>query len=72
MQARPAQQRKNRQSPGLVSLRTAVVLALALAVGAVAAMLAYLADEGPARTALTSLAAVGAAVYFFNKMIDDD
>ena len=72
MQARPARQRKNRQTPGLVSVRTAVVLALALAVGALTAMLAYLAGEGPARIALTSLGAVGAAVYFFHRMIDDD
>ncbi len=72
MQASSARQRKNRQTPGLVSVRTAVVLALALAVGAVTAMLAYLEGEGPARIALTSLGAVGAAVYFFHRMIDDD
>jgi hypothetical protein len=72
MQARPARQRKNRQTPGLVSVRTAVVLTLALAAGAVTAMLEYLAGEGPARIALTSLGAVGAAVYFFHRMIDDD
>ena len=65
-------QRKNRQAPGLVSVRTAVVLTLALAVGAVTAMLENLAHEGPARIALTSLGAVGAAVLFFHTVIDAD
>ena len=72
MQARPARQRKNRQTSGLVSVRTAVVQALALAVGAATAVLGYFAGEGPARVALTSLGAVGAAVYFFHKMSDAD
>ena len=72
MQAPPARQRKNRQTPGLVSVRTAVVLTLALAVGAVTAMLENLAGEGPARIALTSLGAVGAAVLFFHAVIDAD
>ena len=71
MQARP-RQRKNRQAPGLVSVRTAVVLTLALTVGAVTAMLDNLAHEGPARIALTSLGAVGAAVLFFHTVIDAD
>src|SRR5690242_19536799 len=70
MQARPTRQRKNRPTPGLVSLRTAVVVALALAVGAVTAKLAYLAGEDPARIALTSLGAAGAAIYFFHSTID--
>ena len=72
MEARPPRQRKNRHIHGLVSVRTAVVLALALAVGAGTAMLAYLAGEGPARVALTSLGAVGAAVLFFHAVIDAD
>jgi hypothetical protein len=72
MQARHPRQRKNRQAPGLVSVRTAVVLTLALAVGAVTAMLESLAHEGPARIALTSLGAVGAAVLFFHTVIDAD
>src|SRR5437773_8672627 len=72
MQARPPRQRKNRQAPGLVSVRTAVVLTLALAVGAVTAMLESLAHEGPARIALTSPGAVGAAVLFFHAVIDAD
>ncbi len=72
MQARPPRHRKNRQTPGLVSVRTAVVLTLALTVGAVTAMLEDLAGEGPARIALISLGAVGAAVYFFHAMIDAD
>ena len=70
MPERPAQQRKNRQTPGLVSVRTALILALALAVGVVTAMLEGLARESPARVALASLAAVGAAVIFFHRMID--
>jgi len=53
-------------------VRTAVVLTLALAVGAVTAMLENLAGEGPARIALTSLGAVGAAVLFFHAVIDAD
>jgi len=53
-------------------VRTAVVLTLALTVGAVTAMLEDLAGEGPARIALISLGAVGAAVYFFHAMIDAD
>lgn len=72
MEARPTRQRKNRQTPGLVSLRTAVVLALSLAVGAVTTVLLYLTGESPARIALTSLGAIGAAVYFFHRMIDGD
>ncbi len=72
MQARPARQRKNRQTPGLVSVRTAVVLMLALAVGAVTAMLESSAGEGPVRIALTALGALGAAVLFFHAVIDAD
>ena len=72
MKARPPRQRKNRQSPGLVSVRTAVVLTLALAVGAVTAVLEYLAGEGLALIALQALGAVGAAVIFFHAVIDDD
>jgi hypothetical protein len=53
-------------------VRTAVVLTLALAVGAVTAVLESLAYEGPARIALTSLGAVGAAVLFFHAVIDAD
>ena len=72
MQARLARQRKNHHSSGLISVRTAVVLTLALAVGAVTAMLENLAAESPARIALTSLGAVGAAVLFFHTVIDAD
>jgi hypothetical protein len=53
-------------------VRTAVVLTLALVVGAVTAMLGNLAHEGPASIALTSLGAVGAAVLFFHTVIDAD
>jgi hypothetical protein len=72
MQARSPRQRKNRQTPGLLPLRTTVVLTLAIAVGAVTAVLEDLAHVGPARIALTSLAALGAAILFFHRMIDPD
>jgi hypothetical protein len=72
MQARPARQRNNRQASGLISVRTAVVLTLAIAVGAVTAALVNLAHYSPALIALTSLGAVASAVYFFHMVIDRD
>lgn len=60
------------QTPGLISVRTAVVLTLAIAVGAVTATLENLVHAGPARIALTSLGALGAAVIFFHTVIDTD
>ena len=70
MQERPDRQRKNRHAPGLVSVRTTVVLALALAVGSATAMLTHLAHESPARIVLASLGAMAAAVLFFHSVID--
>ena len=72
MQARPARQRKDHQTPGLLSVRTTVVLTLALIVVVVTAVLEIMAGEGPAGIALTSLGAGGGAVLFFHRVIDAD
>jgi hypothetical protein len=54
----------------LLSARTALVLLLALITGAVAATLTLLAGRQPAEAALAGLAAAGAGVMFFHKLID--
>jgi hypothetical protein len=70
MQQRPARQRKHAQTSSLISQRAGIILALAIAVAGVTAMLEILAHDDPARVALTSLGAFGAAVTFFHNVID--
>ncbi|MGW7578051.1 hypothetical protein [Streptomyces sp. NPDC054765] len=53
----------------LLSLRTTLVFLLAVLGGAVAALLSWMAGEGVPQSVLVGLAAVGAAVSFFNRLI---
>ncbi|MFF9572037.1 hypothetical protein [Streptomyces sp. NPDC014685] len=53
-----------------MSLRTTLVLLLALLAGAAAGGLTALAGESTPRSLLAGLAAVGLAVPFFNRLID--
>ncbi|MFF5331714.1 hypothetical protein [Streptomyces rubradiris] len=57
-----------------MSLRSALVLLLALLTGATASGLTAVAGEGTARGLLAGLAATGLAVPFFNRLIaaEDD
>lgn len=56
-------------SKPLLSLRAAVILLLALLVGAATAGLILLADRTPAEAVLGGCAAVAAAVKFFSGLI---
>lgn len=53
----------------LLSLRTTLVFLLAVLGGAVAALLSWTAGEGVPQSVLVGLAAAGAAVSFFNRLI---
>ncbi|MFG2094676.1 hypothetical protein [Streptomyces sp. NPDC048612] len=53
----------------LLSLRTTLVFLLAALGGAVAALLSWTAGEGVPQSVLVGLAAAGAAVSFFNRLI---
>jgi hypothetical protein len=54
----------------LLSIRTAVILALALLVAIGAGILTYLQDRALASAALVAAAAWAASVTFFNALID--
>lgn len=56
----------------LLSLRTTLVFLLAVLGGAVAALLSWMAGEGVPRSVLAGLAAAGAAVSFFNRLIGSE
>jgi hypothetical protein len=62
--------RSSEPPPPLLSTRTALVLLLALITGAIAATLTLLAGRSPAEAALAGLAATGASVTCFHKLID--
>ncbi|MFE1768211.1 hypothetical protein ACFW81_28860 [Streptomyces angustmyceticus] len=53
----------------LLSLRTTLVFLLAVLGGTVAALLSWTAGEGVPQSVLVGLAAAGAAVSFFNRLI---
>ncbi|WP_406216806.1 hypothetical protein [Streptomyces decoyicus] len=53
----------------LLSLRTTLVFLLAALGGTVAALLSWTAGEGVPQSVLVGLAAAGAAVSFFNRLI---
>ncbi|MGA5114673.1 hypothetical protein [Streptomyces pseudogriseolus] len=53
----------------LLSLRSALIFLLALLTGGAASGLTAVAGEGPARSLLAGLAAIGLAVPFFNCLI---
>ncbi|MGW8558160.1 hypothetical protein [Streptomyces tubercidicus] len=53
----------------LLSLRTTLVFLLAVLGGAVAALLSWMAGEGVPQSVFVGLAAAGAAVSFFNRLI---
>ncbi|QIY53444.1 hypothetical protein HEP86_01610 [Streptomyces sp. RPA4-5] len=53
----------------LLSLRTTLVFLLAVLGGTVVALLSWTAGEGAPQSVLVGLAAAGAAVSFFNRLI---
>ncbi|MFC5060201.1 hypothetical protein [Saccharothrix xinjiangensis] len=58
--------------PPLLSTRTALVLLLGLACGAVAGALTYIAGNNVAASVLAGLTASGVAVAFFHAHVGDD
>jgi hypothetical protein len=56
----------------LLSLRTAVILALAAITGAMAGSLTYLSDPSAPKAVLAGGAAGGAALLLFHSLIGDD
>lgn len=56
----------------LLTMRSTLVLLLALLAGTAAGGLTALAGEGIPRSLLAALAAVGLAVPFFNRLIDTE
>lgn len=65
---RKGRSRKPRRQ-GLVSLRSAVIVVLALLTGVTFGVLAHLAGDGAADTAAAALGALGASLFLFDRVI---
>jgi hypothetical protein len=62
----------DKRNPALLSVRAALVIALALILGGLAGVLAYLARQPVAGAALTGLAATCGALIALDKIVEVD